>query len=63
MNSLLSLYLVDRSQVTEVNSKQSAINTIFLWSFSVLFVGTILFPIYSNDVLNSSSNRSYYSFY
>lgn len=60
INNWFSSYLLDPSQVTEVNPKQSVINKISYGVPQCSLLGPILFLIYMNDVL--IPHRSYYSF-
>ena len=62
INDWFSLYLLGRSQVTEIDSNLSTINKISCGVPQGSVLGPLLFLIYLNDFHNSSEKLSFYLF-
>ena len=62
INDWFSLYLLGRSQVTEIDSNLSTINKISCGVPQGSVLGPLLFLIYINDFHNSSEKLSFYLF-
>ena len=62
INDWFSLYLLGRSQVTEIDSNLSTINKISCGVPQGSVLGPLLFLIYINDFHNSSEKFSFYLF-